>query len=144
VLSSVLMSWQNQYNLNHSTVPKSTCTLLPDQRPSSKSWLRSKARTSRQKERAVQPHPKPRVTQSARRLGARLVESLRGIAMRMFCQSCKAHGNSLQIHNTLDFCCYDSNGKPLVAAAGKPSESKKPYKKSGGGKGIVLVITVTN
>jgi hypothetical protein len=30
VLSSVLMSWQNQYNLNHSTVPKSTCTLLPD------------------------------------------------------------------------------------------------------------------
>jgi hypothetical protein len=30
VLSSVLMSWQNQYNLNHSTVPKSTCTLLLD------------------------------------------------------------------------------------------------------------------
>ncbi len=28
VLSSVLMSWQNQYNLNHSTVPESTCTLL--------------------------------------------------------------------------------------------------------------------
>ena len=30
VLLSVLMSWQNQYNLNHSTVPKSTHTLLPD------------------------------------------------------------------------------------------------------------------
>jgi hypothetical protein len=30
VLSSVPMSWQNQYNLNHSTVPKSTCMLLPD------------------------------------------------------------------------------------------------------------------
>jgi hypothetical protein len=30
VLSSVLMLWQNQYNLNHSTVPESTCTLLPD------------------------------------------------------------------------------------------------------------------
>jgi hypothetical protein len=30
VLSSVLMSWQNQYNLNHSTVPESTRTLLPD------------------------------------------------------------------------------------------------------------------
>ncbi len=30
VLSSVLMSWQNQYNLNCSTIPKSTCTLLPD------------------------------------------------------------------------------------------------------------------
>jgi hypothetical protein len=30
VLSSVPMLWQNQYNLNHSTVPKSTRTLLPD------------------------------------------------------------------------------------------------------------------
>ncbi len=30
VLSSVPMSWQNQYNLNHSTVRESTRTLLPD------------------------------------------------------------------------------------------------------------------
>ncbi len=30
VLSSVPMSWQNQYNLNHSTVPDSTRILLPD------------------------------------------------------------------------------------------------------------------
>jgi hypothetical protein len=30
VLASVRMSWQNQYNLNHSMVPKSTCMLLPD------------------------------------------------------------------------------------------------------------------
>jgi hypothetical protein len=30
VLSSVPMSWQNQYNLNHSMAPKSRHTLLPD------------------------------------------------------------------------------------------------------------------
>ncbi len=30
VLLSVPMLWQNQYNLNHSTVLESTCTLLPD------------------------------------------------------------------------------------------------------------------
>jgi hypothetical protein len=30
VLASVLMSWQNQNNLNHSTVPELTHTLLPD------------------------------------------------------------------------------------------------------------------
>ena len=29
-LLPVPMLWQNQYNLNHSTVPESTCTLLPD------------------------------------------------------------------------------------------------------------------
>ncbi len=30
VLPSVLILRQNQYNLNHSTVPESTCMLLPD------------------------------------------------------------------------------------------------------------------
>ncbi len=30
VPASVPMLWQNQYNLNHSMVPKSTHTLLPD------------------------------------------------------------------------------------------------------------------
>jgi hypothetical protein len=39
----------------------------------------------------------------------------------------------------LDCRCYDSYGKPLKAAAGKPSESKKPYKKSGGDKGMAFM-----
>ncbi len=39
----------------------------------------------------------------------------------------------------MDCSRYDSNGKPLVAAAGKPSESKKPYKKSGGNKGMAFM-----
>ena len=53
-----------------------------------------------------------------------------------FCQCCKAHGGPFQTHNTLDCHRYDSNGKSLEAAAGKPSESKKPYKKFGGDKGM--------
>jgi hypothetical protein len=56
-----------------------------------------------------------------------------------FCQRCKAHGGPFMTHNTLDCCRYDSNGKPLKAAAGKPSESKKPYKKSGGNKGMTFM-----
>ncbi len=83
VLSSVPMSWQNQYNRNHSTVPKSTRTLLLDLEAIKQVMLRRKVQTSRQKERAVQPHPKPKVIQSARRLGGRLVESLRRVAVRI-------------------------------------------------------------
>ena len=89
--------------------------------------------TLRQKERAVQPHPKPKVTQSARRLGAQLVKSLRSLP------ALQSPGGPFQTHNTLGCHCYDSNGKPLEAAAGKPSESKKPYKKSGGDKGMAFM-----
>ncbi len=49
-----------------------------------------------------------------------------------FCQQCKGHGGLFTTHNTLDCRCYDINGNPLEATVGKPSESKKPCKKSGG------------
>jgi hypothetical protein len=40
--------------------------------------------------------------------------------------------------------CYQnkSNGKPLAAAAGKPSESKKPYKKFGCNKSMAFMQTM--
>ncbi len=56
-----------------------------------------------------------------------------------FCQRCKANGGPYQTHNTLDCHCYDSNGKPLEAAAGKPCKSKKPYKKFGGYKSMAFM-----
>jgi hypothetical protein len=56
-----------------------------------------------------------------------------------FCQRCKAHGGPFTTHNTLDGHCYDSNGKPLEAEAGNPSESKKPYMKSGGDKSMAFM-----
>ncbi len=95
---------------------------------------------SRQKKRAVQPHPKLRVTQSVGSLGAQLVKSLRRVAVRTSANVSKPmEAGPFQTHNTLDCCCYDSNGKPLKAAAGKPYESKKPYKKSGGNKGMAFM-----
>jgi hypothetical protein len=43
----------------------------------------------------------------------------------------------------LDCHRYDSNGKPLKVAAGKLSESKKPYKKSGGNKGMAFMQSMS-
>jgi hypothetical protein len=37
---------------------------------------------------------------------------------------------------------YDSNSKPLVIAAGKLSESMKPYKKFGGNRSIAFMPTM--
>jgi hypothetical protein len=56
-----------------------------------------------------------------------------------FCQRCKARGSPYQTHNTLECLCYNSNGKPLTVAAGKPTESKKPSKKSGGNEGMIFM-----
>ncbi len=59
-----------------------------------------------------------------------------------FCQLCMTHGGPHQTHNTCDCCRYDKEGKPLGAAAGKPSVSKKPYKQFGGEKGIAYMTAM--
>jgi hypothetical protein len=85
LLASVPMLWQNQYNLNHSMVPKSTCTLLPDLEAIKRVMVEKQNKKLKvKKERLVQPDPKPRVTRSARHLGAQLGESLRRVAARSF------------------------------------------------------------
>jgi hypothetical protein len=70
VLLSVPMLWQNQCNLNHSTVPKSTRTLLPDLEAIDQVMVEKKGANLKAKGKGSTPHPKPKVTQSARRLGA--------------------------------------------------------------------------
>ncbi len=95
--------------------------------------------TLRQKERAVQPHPKAKGNPKCKASGGPTGRVPKKGCSEKFCQPCKAHGRPFTTHNTLDCRCYDSNGMPLEAAAGKPSESKKPYKKSGGNKGMAFM-----
>ncbi len=142
VLTSIPMSWQNQYNINHLMVLVSTCTLLPDleaiehvmvEKHNKKLKAKGKASTAPSKAKG---NPKCKVSG-----GPTGRVPKKGCSERL-CQLCKAHGSPYQTHNTLDCCCYDSNGKPLEAAAGKPSEFKKPYKKSGGNKGMASMQTM--
>jgi hypothetical protein len=42
----------------------------------------------------------------------------------------------------LDCCHYDSNGKPLKTAAGKPAESKKSHKKFEDDKSMAFMQTM--
>jgi hypothetical protein len=84
VLLSVPILWQNQYNLNHSTVPESTHSLLPEldaieqvmvEKQGTKLKAKGKSGTAPSKTKG---NLKPK----ASGLGAQLVESLRRFAMR--------------------------------------------------------------
>jgi hypothetical protein len=70
VLEFVLMTWQNQCNLNHSTVPELTGALLLDLEAIECVMVeKHKEKLKAKKERLHQPGQKQRVTQSARHLG---------------------------------------------------------------------------
>ncbi len=139
VLSSVPMSWQNQYNLNHSTVPKSTRTFLLDLEAIEQVMVEKKGVNLKAKGKGSTAPSEPKGNPKRKASGGPTGQVPKKGRTKKFCQQCKAHGGPFTTHTTLDCCCYDSNGKPLEAAVGKPSESKKPYKKSGGDKSMALM-----
>jgi hypothetical protein len=139
VLSSVPMLWQNQYNLNHSMVPESTRTLLPDLEAIKRVMVEKKGANLKAKGKGGTAPSEPKGNPKCKASGGPTGRVPKKGCTEKFCQQCKAHGGPFTTHNTLDCRCYDSNGKPLEAAAGKPSESKKPYKKSEGDKSIAFI-----
>jgi hypothetical protein len=139
VLLSVPMLWQNQYNLNHSTVPESTRTLLPDLEAIEQVMVEKKGANLKAKGKGGTAPSEAKGNPKRKASGGPTGQVPNKGRSEKFCQRCKAHGGPFTMHNTLDCRHYDSNGKPLKAVAGKPSESKKPYKKSGGDKGMAFM-----
>ena len=133
------MSWQNHYNHNHSTVPKSTCTLLPDLEAIEQVMVEKKGANLKAKGKGGTAPSEAKGNPKHKASGGPTGRVPKKGCSERFCQCCKANGGPFQTHNTLDCHRYDSNGKPLKVAAGKLSESKKPYKKSGGNKGMAFV-----
>jgi hypothetical protein len=82
------MTWQNQYNLNHSTVP-STCTLLPDLEAIKQVLVEKHNKKLKEKGKASTAQPKAKSNPKRRHLGARLVESLKRAAVRSFASIAK-------------------------------------------------------
>jgi hypothetical protein len=130
------MSWQNQYNLHHSTVPESTRTLLSDLEAIKQVMVEKKGANLKAKGKGGTAPSEPKGNPKCKASGGPTGRVPKKGRTEKFCQQCKAHGGPFTMHITLDCHCYDSNGKPLKAAAGKSSESKKPYKKSGGNKSM--------
>ncbi len=131
VLSSVPMSWQNQYNLDHSTVPESTRRLLPDLEAIEQVMVEKIGENLTAKGKGSTAPSKAKGNPKCKASGGPTGQVPKKGHSENFCQCCKAHGGPFTTHNTLDCHCYESNNKPLQAAAGEPSESKKPYKSLG-------------
>jgi hypothetical protein len=127
MLASVMMTWQNQYNLTHTMIPESTRVLLPNLEAIEKVMVEKQQEKLKAKGKAAIARPEAKVNPKQKVSGGPTGQVPKKGCSEKFCQRCKAHGGPYQTHNTLDCRCYDSNGKPLKVAAGKPTESKKPY-----------------
>jgi hypothetical protein len=131
VLASVPMSWQNQYNLNYSTVPNSRHTLLPDLKAIERVMVDKQSKKLKAKQKGGIAPSKAKGNPKRRASGGPTGQVPKKGCSEKVCQHCKAHGGPFQTHNTLDCRCYDSNGKPLKAAAVSPLSPRSPTRSLG-------------
>jgi hypothetical protein len=142
MLAALPLTWQNQYNLTHSTVPESPRALLADLENIERVMIERYREKQRSKDKATTARPekgKPKRGASAEGSTIRVPKKAR---TEKFCQRCKTHGGSHLTHNTNDCRRYDKDGKPLGQYGSKPSEKHKPYKKHGGDKGLAYMTSM--
>jgi hypothetical protein len=132
VLNSARVSWMNQYNMTHTTLPDWTRTLLQD--------LELIERVMDEKHEAGQ---KAKVKEAAdstiakgsskKRIasGSRGEQVLKKGKASKFCQHCKAKVGPHLTHNTKECHRYNGMGNPVAMAGHKPSDAKPSSKKGG-------------
>jgi hypothetical protein len=92
VLLSVPKSWQNQYNLNHSTVPESTHTLLPDLEAIKQVMVEKKGADLKAKEKVSTAPSEAKGNPKRKASGGPTGRVPKKGRSEKFCQRCKAHG----------------------------------------------------
>jgi len=144
ILALTPQTWQNQYNLTHSTVLESPRALLPGleniERVMNERYAeKQKAKGKSKAKPDGGGNPSPKKCSSGGSSSERVPKK---VCSKKFCQRCKTHGVPHQTHNTNDCRKYDKDGKPLGATPGKPSDSKKPHKKCGGDKQMAYMTAM--
>jgi hypothetical protein len=142
ILNSAPVSWMNQYNMTHTTLPNGTRTLLQD--------LESIERVMDAKHKAGQKAKAKEAAASAIAKGSSKKRSAFGSPGEQvpkkgkpskFYQHCKAKSGPHSTHNTKECRRYDGMGNPVAAAGRKPSDAKL-FSKKGGDKQMAYLTAV--
>jgi hypothetical protein len=144
VLNLVPSSWVNQYNMKHSTLPKSPRALLNnleaieqvmDEKHNAS--LKEKAKQASAASAAAKGSSKKHSTSGSS--GELLVP--KKARPSKFCQHCKAMGGPHLTHNTKECHRYNGNGNLISLFQGKLAGAKKPAKKGGNKQMAYLTAT---
>ncbi len=130
LLNSVPVIWVYQYNMTHSTLPKSPRVLLLNLE-AIKRVMNKKHQTSLKANKTKEASSVPMSTNGSSKKRSTSGNPDEGVLKKarpaMFCQCCKSKGGPHLTHKTNECCKYNKDGNPIAASAGKPSEAKEPF-----------------
>jgi hypothetical protein len=145
VMNAVPSSWVIQYNMMHSTLPKSPRALLNDLEAikqvmdeKHQANLKAKSIEASAASGAAKENSKKRFASGSP--GELQVPKM--AKPSKFCQHCKAKGSPHLTHNTKECRRYDGMGNPISSFQTKPTDAKKPAKKRGDRQMAYLSTTI--
>ncbi len=145
VLNLVPSSWENQYNMTHSTLPKNPRALLNNLEAIEQvmdekhgASLKAKAKEASAASAATKGSSQKRPASGS----SSDLQVPKKVRPSKFCQHCKAKGGPHLTHNTKECRRYDGNGNPVSSLQGKPADARKPTKKGGNKQMAYLTATV--
>jgi hypothetical protein len=132
ILILVPVSWMNQYNMTHLTLPESPRALVQDLE-AIKCIMNEKHKTGlKAKEKEASTSMIDRGSSKKRSASGNPGERVRKNGKpTKFCQHCKNNGGPHLTHNTKECCRYDKDSNSITTSAHKPNEVKKPFKNEG-------------
>jgi hypothetical protein len=98
ILAALPLSWQNQYNLTHSTVPESPCVLTPELENIERVMKERDGEKHKSREKAAVATPTKGKSNKGSPKGGLSKQAPKKAKTKKFCQRCKTHGGA---HNTV-------------------------------------------
>ena len=141
ILAALPLSWQNQYNLTHSTVPESPRVLTPELENIERVMKERDGEKQKSKDKAAVASPTKGKPNKGSPKGGSFKTAPKKAKTEKYCQRCKTHGGAHNTHNTSECRRYDKDGKPTGQFGSKSSEKHKPFKK-GGEKGLAYMTSM--
>ncbi len=131
VLSSVPMSWQNQYNLNHSMVSESTRTFLPDLEAIERVMEEKRATNLEAKAKGGTAPAEAKSNPKRKASGGPTGRVPKKGRREKFCQQCKAHGGPSRRITPLTVVAMTATASPLRLRQVSPLSPRSPTRSLG-------------
>jgi hypothetical protein len=135
ILSHLPVAWRNQYNLTHSTVPKSPRAMLMDLKNIEKLFVEKyneKVRAIKAKAATASKMAERVPKKCAHGGGSNKGFPQKGHSAK-YCKWCKAADGLYTTHDTIECCRFEKEGKPKDRPAKPFDSARKPWKKTGSG-----------
>jgi hypothetical protein len=144
ILPACPITWRNQYEMNHKTIPESPRAMLQNLENIKEVFIEKYNKKAKDNKTMTATAPKAngRVPRKRATGGGSGGPAPKKGCTNKYCRHCQINGGPFTMHDTIECCKFNKDDKQKDKPAKPPFNSaKKPWKKGGGGSDQMAYLT---